>query len=136
MRTLSLRPWWAWAVMFGGKTIENRTWSTDHRGPLAVHASASRAGLDEDREAVARLTGLDLPDEIDFGAVIGAVDLLAIFPASEFDRMSAPHARWCFRDNFLWAFADPRPCVPLDVKGKLRLWEFPAEQLRPMKRAA
>ena len=36
---LSVRQPWAWALLYGGKTIENRTWPTRHRGRIWIHAS-------------------------------------------------------------------------------------------------
>ncbi len=38
-RTLSLRQPWAWLVIHGGKTIENRRWRCNFRGPFLIHAS-------------------------------------------------------------------------------------------------
>lgn len=35
---LSVRQPWAWAIISGGKTIENRSWTTPYRGPLLIHA--------------------------------------------------------------------------------------------------
>lgn len=36
---LSIIQPWASAIAFAGKDIENRTWRTKYRGPLAIHAS-------------------------------------------------------------------------------------------------
>lgn len=36
---LSLRQPWAWMVVHGGKTIENRKWNTTRRGPILIHAA-------------------------------------------------------------------------------------------------
>lgn len=47
---LSLRQPWLWAVLYGGKRIENRRWMTYHRGPIILHA-AQGCELDEYGEA-------------------------------------------------------------------------------------
>lgn len=39
MKALSIRQPWAWAILHGGKDIENRDWPTDHRGALLIHAA-------------------------------------------------------------------------------------------------
>lgn len=39
MKALTLWQPWASLVALGVKTIETRSWSTSHRGPLAIHAS-------------------------------------------------------------------------------------------------
>lgn len=38
-RILSVRQPWAFAIARGWKPIENRSWPTDYRGPLLIHAS-------------------------------------------------------------------------------------------------
>ncbi|MDX6480321.1 MAG: hypothetical protein QOG85_831 [Gaiellaceae bacterium] len=40
MKALSLRQPWAWAVIHGGKRVENRVWNTKFRGSFLIHASA------------------------------------------------------------------------------------------------
>ncbi|MBB3691486.1 ASCH domain-containing protein [Sphingomonas sp. BK580] len=44
MRAISLWQPWASAMAFGHKTIETRSWSTDYRGPLAIHAAKRWTG--------------------------------------------------------------------------------------------
>src|SRR5690625_200028 len=39
MKALSIRQPWAWLIVNGYKDIENRTWKTDYRGKLLIHAS-------------------------------------------------------------------------------------------------
>jgi hypothetical protein len=38
MKALSVRQPWARAIVTGLKPIENRTWQTNYRGPLLIHA--------------------------------------------------------------------------------------------------
>jgi hypothetical protein len=44
LRTLSLRQPWG-LVVNGYKDIENRSWRTNHRGPLLIHASSTNSTL-------------------------------------------------------------------------------------------
>lgn len=48
MRVLTVRQPWAWAIIHGGKDVENRTRNLagDYRGPVAIHA-----GLRDDDDA-------------------------------------------------------------------------------------
>ncbi len=41
-KALSVRQPYAWLLVNGMKTCENRTWNTTHRGTLLVHASAKK----------------------------------------------------------------------------------------------
>ena len=45
---LSVRQPWAWALLFGGKDVENRTWSTRCRGRIWIHASKREIAEDVD----------------------------------------------------------------------------------------
>lgn len=38
-KAISIRQPWAWAIIHGSKDIENRSWSTRFRGPVAIHAA-------------------------------------------------------------------------------------------------
>ena len=38
MKALSIRQPWAWLIVAGYKDVENRTWATDFRGRIYVHA--------------------------------------------------------------------------------------------------
>lgn len=42
VRVLTLRQPWASLIALGVKSIETRSWSTQYRGPLAIHAGAKR----------------------------------------------------------------------------------------------
>ncbi len=39
MKAITVRPVWARAIIYAGKNIENRSWLTHFRGPVAIHAS-------------------------------------------------------------------------------------------------
>lgn len=47
MKALTIRQPWASLIAAGVKTIETRSWSTKHRGPLAIHAGKHRGELDD-----------------------------------------------------------------------------------------
>lgn len=51
------------------KNVENRTWRTDYRGPLAIVAGLQ---LDHAGLAIARVA---YPDELEYGCIVGVVDL-------------------------------------------------------------
>lgn len=65
---------WAWAIMDGPKRWENRSWSTNYRGPLLIHAGKSKTWL---REGLAFLgaQGLTVPSDLPMGALLGLVTL-------------------------------------------------------------
>lgn len=100
MRALTLWQIWAELIVLSVKTIETRSWSTDYRGPLLIHAAAKRPppshrhvgeyrvrgfgstgyalegpGLPRFR-STPRLEGYLIP----FGAVVGIADLVDVVP--------------------------------------------------------
>jgi hypothetical protein len=71
MKALSVCQPWAWAIVSGLKTVENRSRPTRHRGLLVIHASRSRRYLGEDYSDL--LPALPPAEELDFGALVGVV---------------------------------------------------------------
>jgi hypothetical protein len=46
MKAITIWQPWASLIMMGAKQFETRSWETKHRGPLAIHAGASRHTVD------------------------------------------------------------------------------------------
>jgi len=76
---LSVRQPWAWAIIHGGKDIENRSWRSDNpgmrfRGPFCVHAAAGMT-RDEYEDAADTMAFLGVacppPSELLRGGIIG-----------------------------------------------------------------
>src|SRR5712692_3895082 len=76
VRTLSLRQPWAWLVVNGYKDIENRSWRTNHRGALLIHASSTTTTLQADLRRVKNEYAVDVPANLKFGGVVGIVDVV------------------------------------------------------------
>ena len=74
MKALSIRQPWAWLIVNGYKDIENRTWSTDFRGKIYVHAGRRiKSGDFPEQRHYIRKSGLILPEEPPLGAIVGEV---------------------------------------------------------------
>jgi hypothetical protein len=69
---------WAWAIIHGGKDIENRTWAPRYRGPLLIHAGRSMR-ISDFKRLCERLAedGINVPKrtELLMGGIIGQVEL-------------------------------------------------------------
>jgi len=124
MKTLSIRQPWAELIIQGRKTLELRTWTVKHRGPLAIHASQT-----VEREACLS-HGLD-PDQVTAGAVIGVVDLVEIIEldAASYAARRGEHLAdepWNGGPLYGWRLANPQPLPePLPVRGRMGLFEAP-----------
>lgn len=66
------------------KRVENRRWSTDYRGPLAIHAGKSRKWLELAEDGDGNELEVDIyglrPGELVYGAVIGIAELIDCVP--------------------------------------------------------
>ncbi len=136
LKVLTVRQPFASLIMAGIKTTENRTWRTNYRGRLVIHAGAR-----DDRQAVLRhahlLGGHRTTREGDCepsqahraplpylprGALLGTVELIDCVRDSE--------SEWAIAGNWHWLLADPRPFnAPIPAKGKLGLWTCEAADI-------
>ncbi len=99
MRALTIRQPWAEQILTGTKRREYRSWRTDHRGPLVIHAAAR--------------PDLPLPAPLPLGAYVGVVMLRAV------------HRR---DDGFAWILEDPwRLPHPIPGKGRLGFFHVPED---------
>ena len=115
LRCLSVRQPWAWAIVNGLKDIENRSWSTEYRGPIVIHAGTNRT--------VARrlLKNVDaaLPTiTLAYGALIGMVEVTDVLPLTA--ELESDSWAW---GPFCWRLASPRRFKdPIPAKGQLNLY--------------
>jgi hypothetical protein len=118
-KCLSMRQPWAWAIVEAGKFIENRSWRTQYRGPLLIHA-----GLDIDCFGAMDLRRyLNRPlDEcrLPRGGIVGVATLV--------DCVDKADTVWfCGPRGFVLANAMPLPFVPM--RGSVGIFDVPKENL-------
>jgi hypothetical protein len=121
-KALTIRPPWAWAVIYAGKDVENRRWRTAYRGPLFIHAAknadpdgaASLLWTMEDPEAFGQPRAPFETRE----AIIGLVFLADILTDSP--------SRWAQPGCYHWMLESPVPVdPPVPCPGRRRLWNPP-----------
>jgi hypothetical protein len=115
-KVLTIRQPWAWAILEGLKRIENRSWRTRYRGTLWIHAATSRATLKRYADRFPTI-----PSQLDFGAIIGRVQLIDCVPLDEAAGQPFAEGPWC------WILASPEPITPRPCSGRLGLWTPPLE---------
>jgi len=121
---ISLHPIWAWAVVFGGKDVENRTWAAEPRGRVLIHASVHKASLASEQDMRAELsflTGIpraELPVTFLRGAILGSVEIV--------DCVRDAPSKWAVPEHNHWLLREPRKLGSpvLGVKGKLQFWRW------------
>lgn len=117
MRALTIRQPWGSLIVAGIKDVENRSWRTNHRGPLLIHAGAAMDPVEGWRVLeVARLA------EIPRGALIGMVEVVGCVRDSP--------SRWARPGQWHWELANARPLPrPIPIRGRLGLFEVDVERL-------
>ena len=143
---LSVRQPWAWLIMQGFKPIENRTWRTNYRGKLYIHAGklfdlVAPFCLSDSKEMQGLGTMLckhfgilfgDSPESSsitksknEFGAIIGLVNLTATFNP----KLSLPPdlQKWAEPDCWHWKVENPVSLAPIPMRGQLGLFKAEIE---------
>ena len=126
MKALSIRQPWAGLIVSGFKDIENRTWSTNVRGRIYIHASATWAVIPTGViQVVAERLSIRYGIAEDYlvnqlkppqrGVIIGEVDIINCVRASESEWFDGPYG-----------FQLGNPVVyqqPIPYKGRLGFFE-------------
>jgi hypothetical protein len=141
MKALTLTQPWASLVAVGAKRIETRSWSTRHRGPLAIHAGMTlpRSALalcDRSPFREALVKGLGACPVLPLGAVVATAELAEVMRTTD-PRLRArlSEQELAFGDftpgRYAWLLAGVRPLPePIAARGALGLWQWhdaPAE---------
>lgn len=148
MRVLTVRQPWAWAIIHGGKDVENRVRNIagEYRGPIAIHAAIGKTAVLDDRQQ-RLLLNADKDDRggiaawldgepIVGGVILGVVDLVDVHRAEGTEagitadeiRDRNPYALngacspWAEANAHHLVFANPRPLAePIPYRGALGL---------------
>jgi hypothetical protein len=105
---ISVRQPWAWLIVQGWKDVENRTWRTSYRGPIAIHASKT-ADPGEVAEFLRQLRETDpgaTADCLQYGGLVGVAAITSCVTRCDSEWFTGPIG-WLIRD------ARPIPFVPL-----------------------
>ena len=123
MKALSIMQPWAWLIVNGWKDLENRTWQTNYRGPLLIHASKQydlkgyifivQSGL---------MKAEDMPKTLEFGGIIGQVEL--------YDVVQDAPSNWAAADQYHWLVRDAKTLPFVPCRGYQSLWTPTPEILK------
>ena len=140
MKALTLWQPWATLVAIGAKRIETRSWSTNYRGPLAIHAARTTKGHEacfrEPFRSTLEAYGYRVPLNAPHMSIIAICELVEVLPTEEVREVVA-NRELAFGDfadgRFAWLLEDvQRLGIPIRVKGAQGLWEWEPEPLRQL----
>lgn len=123
MKVLTIRQPYASAVVCGYKQFEFRSWKTNYRGKILIHAAMTK-----DNDSMTKFEKYHL--NYNFGMIIGEVDLLdCILVDDVLDKSLRKKDDIIYEHNHIgkYAWKLSKPIIysePIKVKGKLGLWNY------------
>jgi hypothetical protein len=121
MKALSVIMPWPYLIMKQGKDVENRTWRTDYRGRILIHASKKPDPF------LTEIAGRYLQDPVNLkellqwcGHIIGSVELV--------DCVQNYKSKWAESGMWHWVLKNPvlfKELIP--ARGSLGIWDFKGE---------
>jgi len=134
-KALSIRQPWAHAIVFLGKSLENRNWGNIHaspnkrfRGPICIHASSGMTRDEyEDAKAFMARFGVVCPPPADLvrGAIIGTAKVIGWVTSSQNNWWMGPGAL---------VLDDIKPADPIPCKGELGFFNWKRSgEIQPVK---
>lgn len=128
MKVITIKQPWASLICEGIKDIENRTWNTNFRGRILIHASKASAGAmrsilnHQQKMKVANHQISDLKfygqDDFIYGSIIGSVEII--------DCIKDSKSIWALPDHYNWVLSNPKLFTePIPAKGTQGFWNYP-----------
>ena len=124
MKALTIKQPWAELIVSGYKKYEFRSWKTNYRGKILIHA-----GMSLEKDMVNRFKDYNL--EYKLGAIIGEATLEdCILVDKEFNeklRKENPivYGRSNHVETYAWKLSNIKKYdKPIEIKGKLGLWNY------------
>lgn len=128
MKAISLWNPWAALIVIERKHYETRSWSTEYRGPLLIHAAKSLEGARDFHHApihaALNAAGLHTFRDIPFGAAVCVVDLVDVLHTEGIrERMPLAYVDELFfgdyRDGrYAWKLENVRVLKPFPMRGQ------------------
>ena len=129
MKVLSIKEPYATLIMNGIKKIETRSWKTNYRGELYIHASLSN--VPKKYYEVDGLSSLIKDMEMHYGQIICKCKLVDCIEMTEeyIDSMKNNHfvEYICGAyeiGRYAWVLDFVEKIEPLNAKGKLGIWNY------------
>lgn len=127
MKALRMTQPWAQALFLDLKHFETRSWSTNHRGPLLIHAAKGFPKYAQDFARTERALGRGNA-RVALGAIIGKVELIKIWRVEELigrlsglEHLYGDYSLGCYA----WEFVNPMLLVePIPYRGALSLFNI------------
>ena len=131
MKVLSIKEPYCSLIAYKNKRIETRSWGTNYRGPIYLHASASRIPKEyrENKELMELASDIDMH----YGCIICKAQLVDCVKMDEefIEKVKANHDEYAAgfynAGRYAWILEDVQVVKPLKAKGHLGIWNLDTE---------
>ena len=128
MKVISIKEPFATLIMNKMKLIETRSWKTNYRGELYIHASGKSLA----KEYLNNQYVFELIKDLDmnYGNIICKVNLVdCIYMDEKFLKKIKKNKQEYNLGKYelgryAWVFEDIVPITPIEAKGKLNIWNY------------
>jgi len=120
MHTLSIRQPWVELILQGNKDVENRSWTTHHRGLILLHASKI---LDFNISEIEELKKYEKEfgfrsDSLPYGAIVGTIEIIEVTK-----EIISP---WHGKGMYGWYLTNPKRFTnPIPFRGSAGIFDVP-----------
>lgn len=134
IRCISLWQPWAQLIVCGAKRFETRSWSTNHRGPIAIHAAKRFQKHEREWAAMLHRRGfLDVTEsDMPLGAIVAVARLVEVWPSDHpaLDALTTGYEK-SFGNfdpgRFAWELQGVvKLDEPVPFRGRQQLFDVPA----------
>ncbi|MFD0913039.1 hypothetical protein [Methylophilus luteus] len=133
LKALSLKQPFAWLIANGYLLVDDRSWGTQYRGPILIHASK---GLYEAYyQHIKSNTDVPIPDrdKLEYGGVVGIANLVLCSKPGQLpagiSREQRAHFGGVHQEYYGFLFTQARPLPLMPCAGKLGIFEIDTDQL-------
>jgi hypothetical protein len=132
-KALSLKQPFAWLIANGYLLVDDRTWGTEYRGPVLIHAS--KGLYKEYYDYLKSSTDIPLPakDKLEYGGVVGIANLVLCSRPGELpegiSREQRAHFGGVHQEYFGFLFKQATPLAFMPCRGKLGIFEIDVGEL-------
>jgi hypothetical protein len=133
IKALSFKQPFAWLIANGYLLVDDRSWGTQYRGPILIHAS--KGLYEEYYQYIKSHTDIPIPDrhQLEYGGVVGMAKLVLCCKPGELpaglSREQRSHFGGVNAEYYGFLFAQARPLPWMPCAGKLGIFEIDVDML-------
>ncbi|HSI28374.1 MAG TPA: ASCH domain-containing protein [Methylophilus sp.] len=133
IKALSLKQPFAWLIANGYLLVDDRSWGTQYRGPILIHAS--KGLYEEYYQHIRSNTDVPIPDrdKLEYGGVVGIAKLVLCSKPGELpagiSREQRAHFGGVHQEYYGFLFEQARPLPLMPCAGKLGIFEIDIDRV-------